>query len=179
MPDFRGREKMAIDLLAETAPDVFNHNIETVPRLYKAFRPGSDYQHSLNLLKEYKARRPDVATKCGFMVGLGETEDEVYALLDDLKAHDVDIITIGQYLAPSKNHAPVDRYVHPDEFARYTEYGKKLGFFNIWANPMVRSSYFADRQYYGEDCPPPVRSSKVLAEEKLAKAERGEKVGCF
>lgn len=179
VPDFRGREKIAIDLLAETAPDVFNHNIETVPRLYKAFRPGSDYQHSLNLLKQYKARRSDVATKCGFMVGLGETEDEVYALLDDLKAHDVDIITIGQYLAPSKNHAPVDRYVHPDEFARYTEYGKKLGFFNIWANPMVRSSYFADRQYYGEDCPPPVRSSKVLAEEKLAKAERGEKVGCF
>ncbi|STY90067.1 lipoyl synthase [Moraxella bovis] len=179
VPDFRGREKIAIDLLAETAPDVFNHNIETVPRLYKAFRPGSDYQHSLNLLKEYKARRPDVATKCGFMVGLGETEEEVYALLDDLKAHDVDIITIGQYLAPSKNHAPVDRYVHPDEFARYTEYGKKLGFFNIWANPMVRSSYFADRQYYGEPCPPPVRSAKALAKEKLANAERGEKVGCF
>lgn len=179
VPDFRGREQLALDILADTAPDVFNHNIETVPRLYRAFRPGSDYHHSLQLLKDYKARRPDIATKCGFMVGLGESEDEVYRLLDDLKAHDVDIITIGQYLAPSKSHAPVARYVHPDEFARYTEYGKKLGFFNIWANPMVRSSYFADRQYYGEPCPPPVRSAKALAEEKLAKAERGEKVGCF
>lgn len=161
VPDFRGRMEKALELLVETAPDVFNHNIETVPRLYKAFRPGSDYQHSLTLLKEYKARRPDIATKCGFMVGLGETEEEVYTLLDDLKAHDVDIITIGQYLQPSKNHAPIDRYVHPDEFARYTEYGKKLGFFNIWAAPMVRSSYFADKQYYGEDCPPPVRSKKA------------------
>lgn len=179
VPDFRGREQLALDILADTAPDVFNHNIETVPRLYKAFRPGSDYEHSLKLLKDYKARRPDIATKCGFMVGLGETEEEVYALLDDLKAHDVDLITIGQYLAPSKNHAPVERYVHPDEFARYTEYGKKLGFFNIWANPMVRSSYFADRQYYGEECPPPARSAKALAEEKLAKAERGETSGCF
>lgn len=160
VPDFRGRESLALDILSETAPDVFNHNIETVPRLYKAFRPGSDYQHSLKLLKDYKARRPDIVTKCGFMVGLGETEEEVYALLDDLRAHDVDLITIGQYLAPSKSHAPVDRYVHPDEFARYTQHGKALGFFSIWANPMVRSSYFADRQYYGEECPAPARAPR-------------------
>ena len=168
VPDFRGRMEIALDLLTETAPDVFNHNIETVPRLYKAFRPGSDYQHSLDLLKIYKERRPDIATKCGFMVGLGETEEEIYTLLDDLKAHDVDMITVGQYLQPSKDHAPVDRYVHPDEFQRYMDYGKKIGFFNIWAGPMVRSSYFADRQYYGEDCPAPIRSKKALiAEGKL------------
>ncbi len=168
VPDFRGRMDIALDLLTETAPDVFNHNIETVPRLYKAFRPGSDYQHSLDLLKIYKERRPDIATKCGFMVGLGETEEEIYTLLDDLKAHNVDMITVGQYLQPSKNHAPVDRYVHPDEFERYMDYGKKIGFFNIWAGPMVRSSYFADRQYYGEDCPAPIRSKKALiAEGKL------------
>lgn len=164
VPDFRGRMQIALDTLVETAPDVFNHNIETVPRLYKAFRPGSDYQHSLDLLKRYKARRPDLPTKCGFMVGLGETEEEVYALLDDLKAHDVDLVTIGQYLAPSKSHAPVDRFVHPDEFDRYMAYGKKLGFFNVWAGPMVRSSYFADRQYYGEPCPRPIRGKNPVSE---------------
>lgn len=165
VPDFRGRMEKALDIFEATPPDVFNHNIETVPRLYKALRPGSDYQHSLDLLKLYKARRPDIASKCGFMVGLGETEDEVMALLEDLKAHDVDLVTIGQYLQPSKEHAPVDRYVHPDEFERYMAYGKKLGFFNIWAGPMVRSSYFADKQFYGEPCPKPLRSKKALAAE--------------
>lgn len=175
VPDFRGRDKVALDILSETKPDVFNHNIETVPRLYKAFRPGSDYQHSLNLLKDYKARNPDVVSKCGFMVGLGETEEEVYALLDDLKAHDVELITIGQYLQPSKSHAPVDRFVHPDEFDRYTEYGKKLGFANIWSAPMVRSSYFADKQYYGKPCPRPARGSKPLSEADMANPV---KTGC-
>ncbi len=170
VPDFRGRVDKALDILVETPPDVFNHNIETVPRLYRAMRPESDYQGSLDLLKTYKSRCPDIPTKCGFMVGLGETEEEVYALLDDLRAHDVDLITIGQYLQPSKNHAPVDRYVHPDEFQRYMDYGKKIGFFSIWAGPMVRSSYFADRQYYGEDCPAPIRSKRAL--------EKEGKVGC-
>ena len=126
--------------------------------------------NSLNLLKDYKAMRPDIVTKCGFMVGLGETEEEVYALLDDLRAHDVDLITIGQYLQPSKSHAPVDRFVHPDEFDRYTEHGKKLGFANIWAGPMVRSSYFADRQYYGEPCPRPTRGTNPLSEADMKKS---------
>ena len=153
VPDFRGRLETALEIFEQTPADVFNHNIETVPRLYKAMRPGSDYQHSLDLLKKYKALRPDITTKCGFMVGLGETEEEVYELLSDLRAHDVELITIGQYLQPSLNHAAVERFVHPDEFARYTEFGQKLGFKNIWAAPMVRSSYFADRQYRGEPCP--------------------------
>ena len=178
VPDFRGRMDVALQTLDTDAPDVFNHNIETISRLYKALRPGSDYQHSLELLKQYKQRRPDIPTKCGFMVGLGETEEEVYALLDDLKAHDVDIITIGQYLQPSKQHAPIDRYVHPDEFERYMEYGKKIGFFSIWAGPMIRSSYFADRQYYGEDCPKPVRSQNVVAAEQRAKAEQVRHAAC-
>ena len=149
VPDFRGRMDIALRLISECPPDVFNHNIETVPRLYKAIRPGSDYQHSLTLLKRFKQERPDIATKCGLMVGIGETEEEVMALLDDLKAHDVDLVTIGQYLQPSKTHAPVDRFVHPDEFARYAEYGRRLGFRNIASGPMVRSSYHADLQFAG------------------------------
>lgn len=153
VPDFRGRMDVALKIMAECPPDVFNHNIETVPRLYKAMRPGSDYQHSLNLLKRFKQERPDIPTKCGLMVGLGETEPEVLALLDDLKAHDVDYITIGQYLQPSKQHAAIDRFVTPEEFERYTAHGQALGFRNIWAAPMVRSSYFSDKQYYGEPVP--------------------------
>ena len=129
-------------------------------------RPGSDYQHSLDLLKMFKEYCPDVPTKCGLMVGLGETEEEVLALLDDLRAHDVDYITIGQYLQPSKQHAPIDRFVTPEEFARYTAHGQKLGFRNIWAAPMVRSSYFADRQYYGE--PVPAVRRKVDPAKKIA-----------
>lgn len=151
VPDFRGRMDIALRLISECPPDVFNHNIETVPRLYKAIRPGSDYQHSLNLLKRFKQERPDIATKCGLMVGIGETEEEVMSLLDDLKAHDVDLVTIGQYLQPSKTHAPVDRFVHPDEFRRYAEHGQRLGFRNIASGPMVRSSYHADLQFAGID----------------------------
>ena len=153
VPDFRGRLDIALQIMSTCPPDVFNHNIETVPRLYKAMRPGSDYQHSLKLLKLFKTHCPTIPTKCGLMVGLGETEQEVYALIDDLKAHDVDYVTIGQYLQPSLKHAPLDRFVTPEEFERYTTYGQRLGFKNIWAAPMVRSSYFADRQYYGEPVP--------------------------
>jgi lipoic acid synthetase len=151
VPDFRGRMDIALRLISECPPDVFNHNIETVPRLYKAIRPGSDYQHSLQLLKRFKQERPDIATKCGLMVGIGETEEEVMALLRDLKDHDVDLVTIGQYLQPSKTHAPVDRFVHPDEFARYAAFGRALGFRNIASGPMVRSSYHADLQFAGVD----------------------------
>lgn len=166
VPDFRGRMDTALRIMTECPPDVFNHNIETVPRLYKAMRPGSDYQHSLNLLKMFKEYCPDISTKCGLMVGIGETEEEVLALLDDLKAHDVDYVTIGQYLQPSKEHAPIDRFVTPEEFERYAEHGQKLGFRNIWSAPMVRSSYFADRQYYGE--PVPAVRRKVAPEKKIA-----------
>lgn len=151
VPDFRGRMDIALRLISECPPDVFNHNIETVARLYKAIRPGSDYQHSLQLLKRFKQERPDIATKCGLMVGIGEREEEVMALLDDLRAHDVDLITIGQYLQPSKTHAPVDRFVHPDEFDRYAAYARALGFRNIASGPMVRSSYHADLQFAGID----------------------------
>lgn len=149
VPDFRGRMDIALRLIQECPPDVFNHNIETVSRLYHAIRPGSDYTHSLTLLKRFKQERPDIATKCGLMVGIGETEAEVLALLDDLKAHDVDLVTIGQYLQPSRTHAPVDRFVHPDEFERYAAYGRQLGFRHIASGPMVRSSYQADRQFAG------------------------------
>ena len=149
VPDFRGRMEVALDIFTATAPDVFNHNIESVPRLYKAIRPGSDYQHSLDLLKRYKAARPDITTKCGLMVGLGETREEVLAVLDDLRAHDVDLITIGQYLQPSKSHARVERFVTPEEFAEYATYGKQIGFRSVWSGPMVRSSYHADLQFAG------------------------------
>ena len=116
VPDFRGRMEIALDILKETPPDVFNHNLETVPRLYKQARPGADYQWSLDLLKAYKAKQPDVVTKSGLMLGLGETNDEVKEVLRDLKAHDVDMITLGQYLQPSKDHLKVERFVHPSEF---------------------------------------------------------------
>lgn len=153
VPDFRGRLDIALNILAGTPPDVFNHNIETVPRLYKAMRPGSDYQHSLDLLKKFKALRPDLVTKCGLMVGLGEIEAEVFALLNDLDDHHIDLVTIGQYLQPSKSHAAIHRFVALDEFKRYEKHGKQLNFKNIWSSPMVRSSYYADRQYHGESVP--------------------------
>ena len=151
MPDFRGRMEVALERLAAEPPDVFNHNLENVPRLYKAIRPGSDYQWSLDLLKQYKARMPGVATKSGLMVGLGETNAEVMQVMEDLRAHAVDMVTIGQYLQPSKQHAPVDRFVHPDEFEEFRRYGEALGFVNVASGPLVRSSYHADLQHRGED----------------------------
>ncbi len=149
VPDFKGRKNIALQILADTPPDVFNHNIETVPRLYQAMRPGSDYLFSLDLLAAYKRLRPEVRTKCGLMVGLGEDTAEVEQVLSDLAAHQVDMVTIGQYLQPSKAHAALHRYVHPSEFLAYQQYGVQLGFSNIWSAPMVRSSYFADKQYQG------------------------------
>lgn len=151
VPDFRGRMDVALEKLAAEAPDVFNHNLETVPRLYKKARPGADYQWSLTLLKEYKARRPDVRTKSGLMLGLGETNEEVEAVMADLRAHDVDMLTLGQYLQPSKDHLAVERFVHPDEFAELKAIGEKMGFTQVASGPLVRSSYHADLQAAGID----------------------------
>lgn len=150
VPDFRGRMDIALEILQSTPPDVFNHNLETVPRLYRQARPGADYQWSLDLLKRYKSLNPDVTTKSGIMLGLGETFEEVQEVLRDLKAHDVDMVTLGQYLQPSKDHLKVDRFVHPDEFDALREYGEKLGFKHIASGPLVRSSYHADKQAQGD-----------------------------
>lgn len=149
VPDFRGRMELALDILGEALPDVLNHNLETVPRLYRQARPGADYAHSLRLLKEFKARHPQVASKSGLMVGLGETDDEILAVMQDLRAHDVDMLTIGQYLQPSRGHLPVLRYVPPATFQRFSEAAAKLGFRSAACAPMVRSSYWADRQAHG------------------------------
>lgn len=146
VPDFRGRLETALDILAETAPDVMNHNLETAPRLYKQARPGADYQHSLDLLREYKQMRPDVLTKSGIMVGLGETDEEVYQVMRDMRAHDVDMITIGQYLQPSSSHLPVLRYVTPEQFKVFEQAALEMGFKNAAVGAMVRSSYHADHQ---------------------------------
>src|SRR5688572_7024814 len=145
-PDFRGRLDRALAVLDGGPPDVMNHNLETVPRLYKAARPGSDYAHSLLLLKEFKARHPHVPTKSGLMVGLGETNDEILEVMRDLRAHDVDMLTVGQYLQPSKHHLPVTRFVHPDEFRMFEARASEMGFVNAACGPMVRSSYHADLQ---------------------------------
>ncbi len=150
VPDFRGRMKIALDILEQTPPDVFNHNLETVPRLYKQSRPGADYQWSLDLLKGYKERVPGIMTKSGLMLGLGESKEEVMAVLRDLRAHNVDMITLGQYLQPSRNHLPVSRFVHPDEFEELRVFGLELGFTHVASGPMVRSSYHADKQAKGE-----------------------------
>jgi lipoic acid synthetase len=150
VPDFRGRMRVALDILEQTPPDVFNHNLETVPRLYKQARPGADYQWSLDLLKQYKVRQPGVPTKSGLMLGLGETKEEVMQVLQDLRAHNVDMITLGQYLQPSRNHLPVARFVHPDEFEELRIFGETLGFKQVASGPMVRSSYHADKQAAGE-----------------------------
>lgn len=150
VPDFRGRMDIALDILQQTPPDVFNHNLETVPRMYRQARPGADYQWSLDLLKAYKARCPDVVTKSGLMLGLGETKEEVKEVLKDLKAHDVDMITLGQYLQPSKDHLKVERFVHPSEFDELREFGEALGFKQVASGPLVRSSYHADKQAHGE-----------------------------
>ena len=158
VPDFRGRADIALKILSQNPPDVFNHNIETVPRLYKAMRPGADYKHSLDLLKKFKHYCSEIPTKCGLMVGLGEVEAEVIVLLNDLKDYQVDYVTIGQYLQPSKSHAPIHRFVTLQEFKHYQTHGERLAFKNIWSAPLVRSSYFADRQYHGEAVPSPYMS---------------------
>jgi lipoic acid synthetase len=146
VPDFRGRMEVALDILAAEAPDVFNHNLESVPSLYKKIRPGSDYQWSLDVLKNYKAQRPDVLTKSGLMLGLGETADELIQVMRDMREHDIDMITLGQYLQPSRDHLPVDRFVHPDEFDEFGRIAKELGFKSVASGPLVRSSYHADKQ---------------------------------
>lgn len=146
VPDFRGRMDIALEILKSTPPDVFNHNLETVPRLYKKARPGADYQWSLDLLKRYKQIAPNVITKSGLMLGLGEATDEVVAVMEDLRAHDVDMLTLGQYLQPSRDHLAVDRYVHPDEFEALKVEGLRLGFSQVASGPLVRSSYQADQQ---------------------------------
>jgi lipoic acid synthetase len=146
VPDFRGRMDIALEILGQALPDVLNHNMETVPRLYKQARPGADYAHSLALMKQFKARYPNVKTKSGLMVGLGETDEEILDVMRDLRAHDVEMLTIGQYLAPSGHHLPVSRYVHPDTFKMYEEEALKMGFSGAACAPMVRSSYWADQQ---------------------------------
>ena len=146
VPDFRGRLDIALDILSATPPDVFNHNLETVPRLYRQTRPGADYAHSLELLRAFKARNPALPTKSGLMVGLGETDEEILAVMRDLRAHGVDMLTIGQYLAPSAHHLPVLRYVHPDVFALFGREAQAMGFSHAASAPMVRSSYHADLQ---------------------------------
>ena len=146
VPDFRGRLERALDILSAAPPDVMNHNLETVPRLYKQARPGGDYAHSLLLLKKFKSEHANVPTKSGLMVGLGETDEEILAVMRDLRAHDVDMLTIGQYLQPSPHHLPVERYVDPAIFKEYEIQAGKLGFRHAAIGPMVRSSYHADQQ---------------------------------
>ena len=149
VPDFRGRMDIALDTLGEALPNVLNHNMETVPRLYQQCRPGADYQWSLTLLKQFKQRYPEVVTKSGLMVGLGETIDEIIEVMKDLRANGVEMVTIGQYLQPSKHHLAVERYVTPEEFKQLEIIGYELGFENVASGPMVRSSYHADLQADG------------------------------
>lgn len=150
VPDFRGRMEIALEIFRQAPPDVFNHNMETVPRLYKQSRPGADYAWSLKLLKEFKAMHPDVPTKSGLMVGLGEEISEVEEVMQDLRDHDCEMLTIGQYLQPTRYHLPVSRYVHPDEFSELGKKGDAMGFDNVASAPLVRSSYHADLQAKGE-----------------------------
>jgi lipoic acid synthetase len=146
VPDFRGRLEEALDALSASLPDVLNHNLETVPRLYKLARPGADYAHSLKLLRDFKARFPDIPTKSGLMLGLGETDEEVLEVMRDLRAHDVNMLTIGQYLQPSGGHLPVLRYAPLQSFAMFEQAAKEMGFSHAACGPMMRSSYFADVQ---------------------------------
>jgi len=146
VPDFRGRLAVALDTLAESPPDVMNHNLETVPRLYRQARPGADYRNSLQLLKDFKLRFPHLPTKSGLMVGLGETDDEMLEVMRDLRAHEVDMLTIGQYLQPSAHHLPVARYVEPAVFDEFARQAQAMGFMHAACGPLVRSSYHADRQ---------------------------------
>jgi lipoic acid synthetase len=146
VPDFRGRDDRALEILKAAPPDVMNHNLETIPRLYKEARPGSDYQFSLNLLKKFKALFPDLPTKSGLMVGLGETDEEILDVMRDMRAHGIEMLTIGQYLAPSSSHLTVKRYVHPDIFKMFESEAYKMGFRHAAVGAMVRSSYHADQQ---------------------------------
>lgn len=150
VPDFRGRMDIAVEKLTATPPDVFNHNLETVPRLYKKARPGADYDWSLDLLERFKEKNPLVPTKSGLMLGLGETNDEVVEVMHDLRAHNVEMLTLGQYLQPSRDHLAVERFVHPDEFDQLAETARSLGFDQVASGPLVRSSYHADLQAAGE-----------------------------
>jgi len=149
VPDFRGRVERAIEILGAAPPDVMNHNLETVPRLYRSARPGGEYRHSLGLLRSFRQRHPGVPTKSGLMVGLGETDEEILQVMRDLRAHDVDMLTIGQYLQPSPHHLPVERYVHPDTFVMFEREAAAMGFRHAAVGAMVRSSYHADRQAHG------------------------------
>lgn len=146
VPDFRGRMDRALDALAEGLPDVMNHNLETVPRLYRMARPGADYAHSLKLLQAFKQRFPGIPTKSGIMVGLGETDEEIVQVMRDMRAHDIDMLTIGQYLQPTAGHLPVLRYVEPSRFQDYEREALAMGFAHAACGPLVRSSYHADRQ---------------------------------
>ena len=149
MPDFRGRVDKALAILEAAPPDIMNHNMETVPRLYKQARPGSDYAHSLALLRDFKAKFPNVPTKSGLMVGLGETDEEILQVMRDMRAHHIDMLTIGQYLQPSQGHLPVLRYVHPDIFKMFEREAYAMGFKHAAVGAMVRSSYHADKQADG------------------------------
>lgn len=150
VPDFRGRMDVALEVLNDNPPDVFNHNLETVARLYKQARPGSDYEWSLKLLQRFKAAHPAIPTKSGVMLGLGETIEEVEQVMMDLRAHGCNMLTLGQYLQPSQHHLPVARYVTPDEFDHLAQVGRDMGFANVASGPMVRSSYHADLQAAGD-----------------------------
>lgn len=160
-PDFRKRNELALEILAAHPPDVFNHNLETVPRLYRQVRPGADYQGSLRLLQQFKARHAQIPTKSGIMLGLGETLTEVYEVLQALRRHDCDMVTIGQYLQPSRYHLPVTRFVSPEEFAQLADYARALGFQNVASGPLVRSSYHADRQAQGATAASPPEMADV------------------
>jgi lipoic acid synthetase len=149
VPDFRGRDDRALEILKAAPPDVMNHNLETVPRLYKEVRPGSDYQFSLQLLKKFKALFPHVPTKSGLMVGLGETDEEILQVMREMREHNIEMLTLGQYLAPSTSHLPVKRYVHPDSFKMFEEKAYEMGFKHAAVGAMVRSSYHADQQAHG------------------------------
>ncbi len=149
VPDFRGRLQKALALFADGLPDVLNHNLETVPRLYKEARPGADYIHSLELLRDFKALYPNAVTKSGIMVGLGETDEEILQVMRDMREYNVEMLTIGQYLSPSNSHLPVRRYVHPDQFKKFEEAAYEMGFVHAAVGAMVRSSYHADEQAHG------------------------------
>jgi lipoic acid synthetase len=153
VPDFRGRLEQALGILAAAPPDVMNHNLETVPRLYRRARPGGDYAHSRRLLKTFRDRHTGVPTKSGLMVGLGETDEEIVAVMRDLRTHGVDMLTIGQYLQPSPHHLPVERYVHPDQFTAFEREALQLGFKHAAVGALVRSSYHADRQAHEAGIP--------------------------